>query len=122
MRCVAINLHTGFSWLGTGAIAARTTVERFVLEQIGLIDRKEIPLADMYFATWFNQVPYQLQNELHELDSSKTGYSNQEGGIMRNKAHITKGVRTLYKQLSARSPLFQKARTSSYNNSVLVSY
>lgn len=104
----AINLHGGFSWLGTGAIAGHEQVSHFVLSQLVFMDRKDIPLADMYFATWFNQVPYQLQNDLVELDSSQNGFSNQEGGILRNKAHITKSIRTLYKQLSANSDIFQK--------------
>lgn len=54
--CAGVNLHTGFSWLGTGAIASKETVRRFVMEQAFLIPREDAPLADMYFATWFNQV------------------------------------------------------------------
>eukprot|EP00026_Physarum_polycephalum_P000615 Phypoly_transcript_00616.p1 GENE.Phypoly_transcript_00616~~Phypoly_transcript_00616.p1 ORF type:complete len:1104 (-),score=138.14 Phypoly_transcript_00616:967-4278(-) len=101
-----INLHSGFSWLGTGAIATKENVQRFIYSQTKLIDREHLILADMYFATWFNQVPYQLQNELFELDTTQTGFSNQEGGIMRNKLHITKGVQTLYYKLSQKDPMF----------------
>jgi len=127
-----INLHTGFSWLGTGAIASKEKVQHFVLSQSFFIDRTDLPLADMYFATWFNQVPYQLQNELHELDTTQTGFSNQQGGINRNKLHITKGIRTLHAQLSSAkpSPLFDKtehhptaeeryAKSSCYNDNCL---
>ena len=55
-KLLDVNLHTGFSWLGTGAIATKENVQRFIYSQTSLIAREHLILADMYFATWFNQV------------------------------------------------------------------
>lgn len=50
-----VSMHTGFSWLGTGAMTSRQSVVRF-LDQIKILSKEDALLADMYFSTWMNQV------------------------------------------------------------------
>lgn len=106
--------------MGTGGIASKESVRRFTETQVPLLPRESCNLADMYFSTWFNQVsyihltphrltlaqvPYQLENELIELER-KYGFSSEQGGIKRNKYHITEGVRALHSMLKENSTLF----------------
>lgn len=44
-------------------------------------------------------MPYQLSNELFELEN-KFGYSSEPGGILRNKLHITRGAQMIYNMLN----------------------
>lgn len=84
------NLHTGFSWVGTGAMVSKTNVRKFLSQLEALRVPPDTSIyADMYFSTWFNSVPYQLENDLEELDQSNsfTGNEGEERrveGIKRN--------------------------------------
>lgn len=52
-------------------------------------------------------MPYQLENELVELET-KFGFSNEPGGIKRNKLHMSEGVRVLYNNLKKNASNFVK--------------
>lgn len=84
----AVNMHSGFSWLGTGAIVDKAAVVRF-MEQLRYLNETDALLADMYFATWMNQVPYQLETTLVELEE-RFGFSSEQGGIARNMHHMVR--------------------------------
>lgn len=82
-------MHSGFSWVGTGAIADKPVVLRF-MEQLKLLSDSDALLADMYFSTWMNQVPYQLETPLVELET-RFGFSSVSNGIQRNQLHMVRG-------------------------------
>lgn len=103
----SVSMHTGFSWVGTGGIASKEKVKWFTENQIPILPRESVSLADMYFSSWFNQVPYQLENELVELET-KFGFSSETGGIKRNKLHISEAIRLLYKGLKENNTIFTK--------------
>ncbi|CAG8456292.1 3912_t:CDS:2 [Racocetra fulgida] len=64
----SVDLHACFSWVGTGAFTSRENVVRFLkMASITEMDPTEFAYGDMYFTTFMNQVPYQLENELMEL-------------------------------------------------------
>lgn len=67
-----IKMHAGFSWVGTGAITTKENVERFIYSQSSLIARENLTLADMYFATWFNQVTFAVPSS----SSSSSSFGN----------------------------------------------
>jgi hypothetical protein len=50
------------------------------------LDPTEFAYGDMYFTTYMNQVPYQLENELKELPQENP-FSGGEGRI-RNKVYM----------------------------------
>ena len=94
-----VHLHACFSWVGTGAFASQDIVKKF-LDQLGMIpdlDRLEYAYADMFFTTFANQVPYQLQNELVELPA-EYAFSGGDGRI-RNKVYMHKASKRLYNGL-----------------------
>lgn len=63
---------------------SRANVVRFLkLTSQTEMDPTEFAFADMYFTTYMNQVPYQLENELRELPQ-ENAFSAGEGRI-RNK-------------------------------------
>lgn len=85
-------MHSCFSWLGTGALATRDNVVKF-LKQASVTDMDPLEFAygDMYFSTFLNQVPYQLENYLEELvDPAKdeTAFSKGSSGKSRNKQYM----------------------------------
>ena len=93
---------TGFSWLGTGAIASRKVVSNFLQQMATVADSPDIwNHADMYFSTWMNSVPYQLSSDLTELTSEFSYTYSDKGGIDRNKRHIRDGARQMHANVDA---------------------
>lgn len=62
------------------------------------MDPTEFAFGDMYFSTFMNQVPYQLENELQELPQ-ENAFSAGEGRT-RNKIYMHKALVHLYDHLS----------------------
>lgn len=52
------------------------------------MDPIEFAYGDMYYSTFLNQVPYQLENHLEELEDESTGFSKGASGKNRNKEHM----------------------------------
>lgn len=74
--------------MGTGAFVDAEIVKTFLkMAAVKELSSEAFHLADMYFSTFFNQHPYQLENGLIEL-SQDFAFSGQPNGIMRNKQHI----------------------------------
>src|SRR5688572_6851749 len=81
-------MHACFSWLGTGAFTSRDNVIKFLKQaSVTNMDAMEFAYGDMYYSTFLNQVPYQLENHLHELTEA-FGYSEGASGKQRNKLYM----------------------------------
>ncbi|KAM0752996.1 hypothetical protein T439DRAFT_187316 [Meredithblackwellia eburnea MCA 4105] len=66
-----IDLHTGFTWLGTGSFAPRHLSARFLNQQSAapeLLKREQTLVSDMFFALWANSYPEQMPNDLVPID------------------------------------------------------
>ncbi|BGP24838.1 hypothetical protein JCM10295v2_003758 [Rhodotorula toruloides] len=79
-----IDLHTGFTWLGTGSFAPRSLSTRFLTQQSVSpvpLSRGQSLTADMFFSTWANTYPEQMPNELVAVDveGGEVGWSRGEG-------------------------------------------
>ncbi|KAK4054526.1 hypothetical protein OIV83_001020 [Microbotryomycetes sp. JL201] len=67
----AVDMHTGFTWLGTGSFAPRQFSIRFLQQQGAapvLLTRQQSMLSDMYFSLWTNTYPEQMPNNLVPID------------------------------------------------------
>lgn len=88
LTCVShpadIDLHTGFTWLGTGAFAPKSLSARFLNQQsaapVGLTQDQAL-VGDMFFALWQNAHPEQMPNVLVPIDveGGEVGWSRGEG-------------------------------------------
>ncbi|KAF9583848.1 hypothetical protein BGW38_008340 [Lunasporangiospora selenospora] len=108
-----VNLHACFSWLGTGALATRESVVNFLKQaSVTEMDPLEFAYGDMYYSTFLNQVPYQLENHLVELvdplKDEKIAFSAGVSGKVRNKLYMHKAVKKLWDGLSEKNPIFEK--------------
>ena len=87
-------MHSCFSWLGTGAMATRESVVKFLKQaSVTEMDPLEFAYGDMYFSTFQNQVPYQLENYLMELvDPAQdvVAFSKGSEGKTRNKLYMVR--------------------------------
>ncbi|CAG8606516.1 9088_t:CDS:2 [Diversispora eburnea] len=102
----SIDLHACFSWVGTGAFVSKENVINFLkLTSITEMDPTEFAYGDMYFTTYMNQVPYQLENELQELPQ-ENAFSAGEGRI-RNNIYMHKALLHLHDHLSNRTDEFE---------------
>lgn len=66
-----IDLHTGFTWLGTGSFAPRHLSRRFMQQQAATplaLSRDQALVADMFFSLWTNAYPEQMPNDLVPID------------------------------------------------------
>ncbi|CAG8717752.1 27725_t:CDS:2 [Gigaspora margarita] len=107
----SVDLHACFSWVGTGAFVSRDNVVRFLkMASITEMDPTEFAYGDMYFTTFMNQVPYQLENELMELPQ-ENAFSAGEGRI-RNKIYMHKALVRLYDHLSRKTDTFETKEIS----------
>jgi len=92
--CTGINLHTGFTWLGTGSFFPRRFSSNFLqqqsyLSQLSLVHpsldlilhESETLVSDMFFSIWTNTYPEQWSVELVEIDveGGEVGWSKTEG-------------------------------------------
>ncbi|KAL1925595.1 uncharacterized protein VTP21DRAFT_478 [Calcarisporiella thermophila] len=101
-----VSLHTCFSWVGTGAFVARDKVVQFLkMTSTTGMDPTEFAYADMYFTTFMNQPPYQLENELLELPQ-ENAFSAGEGRI-RNKIYMHKALEHIFSHLHNKTGLFE---------------
>ncbi|KAH8555979.1 hypothetical protein BGW37DRAFT_479329 [Umbelopsis sp. PMI_123] len=106
-----IDLHTCFSWVGTGAFASRETVVKFLkLAAVTDMDPLEFAYGDMYFTTYMNQPPYQIQNDLRELPQ-ENAFSAGDGRI-RNKIYMHKALARMMDHLKSDSDVFQRSEVS----------
>lgn len=123
-------MHSCFSWLGTGSLATRDSVVKF-LKQASVTDMDPLEFAygDMYFSTFLNQVPYQLENYLEELvDPAKdeAAFSKGSSGKSRNKqymvigevsiGHLNKLLPSLMTTYSNTIPLVSHTTLTSYQH------
>lgn len=79
-----LDLHTGFTWLGTGSFAPRHLSRRFTQQQAAapvLLSRDQSLVADMFFSLWTNSYPEQMPNELVPIDveGGEVGWSRGDG-------------------------------------------
>ena len=61
---VDIDLHTGFTWLGTGSFAPRIFSIRFLNQQSAapvLLRQEQTLVSDMFFSLWTNSYPEQVR-------------------------------------------------------------
>ncbi|KAG0001619.1 hypothetical protein BGZ65_003330 [Modicella reniformis] len=107
-----VDMHACFSWLGTGSMATRENVVKFLkLSSIAEMDPLEFAYGDMYFSTFLNQVPYQLENYLMELvDPAKdqAAFSKGSEGKTRNKLYMHKAAQKLWEGLKRNDPAFER--------------
>lgn len=64
------DLHTGFTWLGTGALAPRHLSSRFINQQTAapeLLTRDQSLVSDMFFSLWANSYPEQVGGSFHSF-------------------------------------------------------
>jgi len=79
-----INLHTGFTWLGTGSFVPKSLSARFLNQQsaapVGL-SQAETLVSDMFFSLWTNTYPEQMPNSLVPIDveGEEVGWSKSAG-------------------------------------------
>ena len=52
-----VDINTGFTWLGVGAIVKKTLVDHFLNHQLPLVSKENRGLADNYFTIMSNRVP-----------------------------------------------------------------
>ncbi|KAK4056725.1 hypothetical protein OIO90_002277 [Microbotryomycetes sp. JL221] len=106
-----LNLHTGFTWLGTGAFAPRQLSTRFLQQQSAapvLLTRDQSMLSDMYFSLWTNSYPQQMPNNLVPIDveGGEVGWSRgadvDQWAVV--YANILDAVRKLYDTLALQHP------------------
>ncbi|KAG0368123.1 hypothetical protein BGZ54_002607 [Gamsiella multidivaricata] len=107
-----VNMHACFSWLGTGAMATREMVVKFLKQaSVAEMDPLEFAYGDMYFSTFQNQVPYQLENYLMELvDPAKdvVAFSKGSEGKTRNKLYMHKAAQKVWDALKRKDPAFER--------------
>ncbi|KAG0222444.1 hypothetical protein BGX31_009144 [Mortierella sp. GBA43] len=107
-----INMHACFSWLGTGSMATRENVVNFLKQSsITEMDPLEFAYGDMYFSTYLNQVPYQLENYLMELvDPAKdqAAFSKGSEGKTRNKLYMHRAAQKVWEALKKKDPAFER--------------
>ncbi|BGP08273.1 hypothetical protein JCM10049v2_004120 [Rhodotorula toruloides] len=98
-----IDLHTGFTWLGTGSFAPRSLSTRFLTQQSVSpvpLSRGQSLTADMFFSLWANTYPEQMPNELVAVDveGGEVGWSRGEG--VDQWAVVYSNIRTALRTLS----------------------
>jgi hypothetical protein len=103
----AIGLHAGFAWLGTGAIASRSTVSAFLVQ---LLQRtrslQERCFADFFLTPFHNVEPNVVEGEIEEL-TREGAFSGQQGtrafdtGVQRNFRWMQFSMETIYSALQA---------------------
>ncbi|UJR38149.1 hypothetical protein I4U23_030827 [Adineta vaga] len=73
-----INLHAGFSWMGTGSIFLREHAQRHLrFLQIHLKDNPELwAFSDVFFSIWLNDIPTQLIVTLYPLTIDQNEQTN----------------------------------------------
>ncbi|GAA5996752.1 uncharacterized protein JCM10292_003182 [Rhodotorula paludigena] len=104
-----IDLHTGFTWLGTGSFAPRHLSRRFMQQQAATplaLSRDQSLVADMFFSLWTNAYPEQMPNDLVPIDveGGEVGWSRGVDQWAVVYGNIRSAVRTLYTILSLSSP------------------
>ncbi|KAF9382243.1 hypothetical protein CPB97_007259 [Podila verticillata] len=105
----AVNMHACFSWLGTGAWTTRDSVIKFLKQStVTEMDPIQFAYGDMYYSTFLNQVPYQLENHLEELEDESTGFSKGASGKNRNKEHMHIAAQKLWDALVRKDPEFER--------------
>ncbi|KAG0311659.1 hypothetical protein BGZ97_011719 [Linnemannia gamsii] len=95
-----------------GSLATRDSVVKF-LKQASVTDMDPLEFAygDMYFSTFLNQVPYQLENYLEELvDPAKdeAAFSKGSSGKSRNKQYMHKAAQKAWDALKRKDPAFEQ--------------
>ncbi|GAA5878949.1 hypothetical protein JCM3774_000669 [Rhodotorula dairenensis] len=106
-----LDLHTGFTWLGTGSFAPRHLSRRFTQQQAAapvLLSREQSLVADMFFSLWTNTYPEQMPNDLVPIDveGGEVGWSRSDGvdqwAVV--YSNIRSAVRTLFLALTLATP------------------
>ncbi|GAA5892102.1 hypothetical protein JCM5296_004060 [Sporobolomyces johnsonii] len=102
-----IDLHTGFTWLGTGSFFPRALSTRFLQQQSASpipLRRDQSLVADMFFSLWTNSYPEQWPNDLVPIDveGGEVGWSRSAGVDQWAVVYgnILSAIRTLYTTLS----------------------
>ncbi|GAA5828851.1 hypothetical protein JCM11251_005897 [Rhodosporidiobolus azoricus] len=106
-----IDLHTGFTWLGTGSFSPRHFSSRFMQQQSATpipLDRDQSLVADMFFSLWTNSYPEQMPNDLVPIDveGGEVGWSRGDGVDQWKVVYgnIRTAVQTLHHILTLSSP------------------
>ncbi|KAG0041867.1 hypothetical protein BGZ83_001206 [Gryganskiella cystojenkinii] len=94
------------------AMVTRESVVNFLKQaSITEMDPLEFAYGDMYFSTFLNQVPYQLENYLKELvDPAEdvVAFSKGSEGKTRNKLYMHKAAQKLWAALERKDPAFER--------------
>ncbi|KAF8977666.1 hypothetical protein BGZ46_007218 [Entomortierella lignicola] len=97
---------------GTGAMATRDSVVKFLKQaSVTGMDALEFAYGDMYFSTFLNQVPYQLENYLKELVDpvqDVVAFSRGSEGKTRNKLYMHKAAQKVWDALVRKDPAFEQ--------------
>lgn len=106
-----LDLHTGFTWLGTGSFAPRHLSRRFTQQQAAapvLLSRDQSLVADMFFSLWTNSYPEQMPDDLVPIDveGGEVGWSRGDGVDQWAVVYgnIRSAVRTLFLALTLATP------------------
>ncbi|KAG0203474.1 hypothetical protein BGX28_004260 [Mortierella sp. GBA30] len=95
-----------------GALATRDSVVKFLKQaSVTEMDPLEFAYGDMYFSTYLNQVPYQLENYLMELvdpTQDVVAFSKGSEGKTRNKLYMHKAAQKTWDALKRKDPNFER--------------
>ena len=75
-------MHTCHAHVGYGTLASKDTVSKFI--ELMELDPIDIKHSDMYFMTYTNQAPYQLEGT-KSIFPSFENTEDREGAIVENK-------------------------------------
>ncbi|KAG0286642.1 hypothetical protein BGZ98_005000 [Dissophora globulifera] len=93
-------------------MATRDSVVKFLKQaSVSEMDPLEFAYGDMYFSTFLNQVPYQLENYLKELvDPSQdvVAFSKGSEGKTRNKLYMHRAAQKVWEALNRNDPHFER--------------
>ncbi|KAI9143800.1 hypothetical protein BKA69DRAFT_1122848 [Paraphysoderma sedebokerense] len=106
-----INLHTGFTWIGTGSFISQTLVQAF-LQHLGKLS-KEIPREkylniDIFFSIFTNRYPFQLTSRLKPLPQPNAWSDRNDSMeiVFRYMLSAASIMHTHLSQPSKQSPMF----------------
>ncbi|KAI7859435.1 hypothetical protein BDC45DRAFT_496069 [Circinella umbellata] len=110
----AVHLHTCHAHIGYGTLASKDTVSKFI--ELMELDPIDVKHSDMYFMTYTNQAPYQLEGT-KSIFPLFENTEDREGAIVENKynpnltlagrEHLHTGIVSLYNHLIHRTGVFQ---------------
>ncbi|KAI9313789.1 hypothetical protein BX666DRAFT_2029967 [Dichotomocladium elegans] len=109
-----IHMHTCHTHPSYGMFVSKENVDRFI--QLLELDPIDITQSDMYFFTFMNQVPYQLEGTAGNVFPPFNDEEDRVGDLVENpnnpnltaagRDHVHRSVVTLYQHMSRRTGVF----------------